>query len=268
VITTADRLRAFATGTLIRSGAVVEWPEGEPAGELLLPAHLARTLDCHEHVRVATGAAEGDLRLDLAGDVLERLQALAEAGPWVAAARPGDRAVKKLDAAALIDRSVDIANARVRLANVAAVQSEYHVWHVAVHLAGEESWEDVLPVAVHAASGRPISLEVPPDAELVPWHPALPSSDTTTAALRTAVVLAESRAAAFATRLAVRRERDRKRLRDYYGALAFPAKRSPRGAPLPTLADIDARHAAVNQELARKLDEVDERSRLRCLIPP
>jgi hypothetical protein len=81
-------------------------------------------------------------------------------------------------------------------------------------------------------------------------------------------MLAETRAAGFAARLASRRERDRKRLRDYYGALAFSPKRTPRGAPLPTLADIDARHAAVDQELARKLAEVDERSRLRARIQP
>lgn len=263
---TAARLRSFASAALVRAGAVVEWPEDDPAGELLLPESLARTLGCGEHVRLATAGVEGDLRLDLAGDVLERLQALAETGPWVAAARSADRAAKKLDAAALVDRSIDVANARVRLVNAAAVQLEYHLWQVAIQLSGEESWEDVIAVAVNAVSGRQVSLERLPEDDLVAWHPTQLPSDTAVAAQFAAAALAESRAAAFVARLAARRQRDRKRLRDYYGALLTPSRRSPRGAHLPTLKEIDARQAAVDQELARKLDEVDERSRLRCRI--
>lgn len=265
---TADRLRTFAAGVLTRAGAVVEWPDQAPAGELLLTPELAATFGCREHVHVAIGQADGDLRLDLAGDTLERLQSLAEAGPWMAAARSAERSPRKLDAVALVDRSVDVANARVRLVNASAVLSEYHIWHMAVHLAGEESWEDVIPVVVHAASGRCVRLEAPPDTDLMPWTPMIPLADTRTVAVQAASIVAEERAANFVARLAVRSERDRRRLRDYYGALLAPPRRTPKGAPLPTQAEVDARHGAVDRELARKLEEVDERSRLRCRIQP
>lgn len=265
---TVDRLRTFAAGVLTHAGGVVEWPDESPAGEVLLPAELAVTWGCDDHVRLATGQADGDLRLDLAGDTLERLQALADAAPWTAAARTAERVPRKLDAAALVDRSVDIANARVRLTNVSAGLSEYHLWHIGVQLAGEESWEDVIPVAVHAASGRAVRLDLPPEAELMSWSPVMDPADTRTAAIRTAATIGEGRAAAFVARLAQRRERDRLRLRDYYGALLAPARRASRGAPPPTLAEVDARREPVKRELARKLEEVDERSRLRCRLQP
>lgn len=76
-----------------RAGGVVEGPDESPAGEVLLPAELASSWGCGDHVRLATRQADGDLRLDLAGDTLERLQALMAMWPCavrLAASADGD----------------------------------------------------------------------------------------------------------------------------------------------------------------------------------
>jgi hypothetical protein len=67
--------------------------------------------------------------------------------------------------------------------------------------------------------------------------------------------------------MALRRERDRKRLRDYYIALMKPARRSGRPST-KTPEQAQAQRTAVDLELSRKLEEIDERSRLRCRIQP
>ena len=264
---TAERLRRFAAAVLVRRGAVVEWPEHAAAGEALLTGDLAQRLACPEFVRLATGGAEGDLRLDLAGDAIEPLQALSLEGGWIAAARPAERPAKKLDAAALVDGTVDIANARVRLATAAPAKVEYHCWHIAVRIAGEETWEDLVQVAINAGTGRAVALVPDGRTELLPWIPAGDPPDTRSAAIEAAVRGTEERARAFVGRLALRRERDRKRLRDYYHALLAPARRG-RSAPAGSEEEAAGRRRAVDQELARKLDEVDERSQLRLNLQP
>jgi hypothetical protein len=264
----AASLRAFATAALSRAGAVVEWAEDEPAGEALLPPRVAQALGCGEHVRIAGSGAEGELRLDFASEALERLQVLAESGPWSAAGRVADRAARKLDAAALVERSIDIPNARVRLTGAAPAQAEYHVWHLAVQVMGEESWEDLVTVSMNAGSHRAVGLAVPGAHELVPWSPPHQAADTRATAVTACAALAQERAAAFVARMAARRERDRKRLRDYYGALLATTPRGARAALATPIEERQARRAAVDQELVRKLDEVDERSRLRVRVQP
>ncbi len=155
---TADRLRTFACAVLAHRGAVVEWPDQQASGEAVLTSDLARRLGCPEFARMTTGSAEGDLRLDLAGDAIEHLQALSLEGAWTTAARLADRPPKKLDASALVDSTVDIANARVRLAAASPARVEYHCWHMGVQITGEEPWEDLVPVyhqCQHPANGRP-----------------------------------------------------------------------------------------------------------------
>jgi hypothetical protein len=264
---TADRLRLFACAVLARGGAVVDWPEQAASGEALLTGALAQRLGCGDLVRLASGSAEGDVRLDLAGDAIEQLQALSLEGGWITAARLADRPAKKLDAAALVDSTVDIANARVRLATAAPAKVEYHCWHVAVQITGEEPWEDLVQVSINASTKRAVTLARDERSELLPWQPLGEAPDTRTAAVEAAVRSTEERARAFVGRLALRRERDRKRLRDYYHALLAPARRG-RPAPAASLEEIDGRRRAVEQELKRKLDEVDERSQLRLTIQP
>lgn len=265
--TTADRLRLFACSVLARGGAVVEWPDLEASGEALLTSDLARRFGCPEFVRLATGSAEGDLRLDLAGDAIEQLQALSLEGAWITAARLADRPAKKLDAVALVDSTVDIANARVRLATAAPAKVEYHCWHVAVQITGEEPWEDLVPIVINASTRRAVTISLDARTDLLPWHPLGDAPDTKTIAIEAAVRCTEERARAFVGRLAVRRERDRKRLRDYYQALLAPSRRG-RPATTVSLEEIESKHRAVDQELKRKLDEVDERSHLRLTMQP
>ena len=264
---TAKRLRMFACAVLARGGAVVEWPDQEASGEALLTSALAHQLGCADFVRLATGSAEGDLRLDLAGDTIEQLQALSIEGAWITAARLADRQAKKLDAAALVDSTVDIANARVRLATAAPAKVEYHCWHFAVQISGDESWEDLVPVYINASTHRPVTITLDSHTDLLPWQPLSEPPDTRPIAIEAALRCAEERARAFVGRLAVRRERDRKRLRDYYHALIAPSRRG-RPANAVSLEEIEGKHRAVNQELKRKLDEVDERSHLRLNIQP
>jgi hypothetical protein len=267
VSATADRLRLFACAVLARGGAVVEWPGHEASGEALLTSALSHRLGCSDFVRLATGSAEGDVRLDLAGDAIERLQALSLEGAWITAARLADRPAKKLDAAALVDSTVDIANARVRLATAAPAKVEYHCWHVAVQINGEEPWEDLVQVSINASTRRAVTLAMDARTDLLPWHPLGDAPDTRAIAVEAAVRCTEERARAFVGRLAVRRERDRKRLRDYYHALLAPSGRG-RPAPALNLEEVESRRRAVDQELKRKLDEVDERSHLRLNIQP
>jgi len=265
-MSTGGRLQSFATAILHREGGLVEWPPDASSGEVMLTPNLASALGCGEVARIGTGSVEVDLRLDLAGDLLERLQALASGGPWIAAARPVVWVPRKLEAAGLVERSVDVANARVKLVTASAAAVEYHLWHMAVSLTGEESWEDVVPVAINTSSGRSVSLITP--TELVPWKPVTTTADTAPPAVRAALVAAGNRSAAFVERLATRRERDRKRLRDYYGALKNPPRRTGRASSTLDPKERQARDRAVDLELGRKLDEVDERHRLRVRVQP
>lgn len=264
---TADRLRTFACAVLAHRGAVVEWPDQQASGAAVLTSDLARRLGCPEFARMATGSAEGDLRLDLAGDAIEHLQALSLEGAWTTAARLADRPAKKLDAAALVESTVDIANARVRLAAAAPARVEYHCWHVGVQITGEEPWEDLVPVYINASTRRAVALTLDARTDMLPWQPPGDCPDTMANAIEAALRYTEERARGFVARLAVRRERDRKRLRDYYQALLSPSRRG-RQAPISSLKEIEEKRRAVDQELKRKLDEVEERSQLRLSIQP
>jgi hypothetical protein len=265
-MTTTERLRAFATRVLAQAGGVIEWPDHAACGEVLLPPALAQRWECPELASIAQGA-DADLRLDVAGECLERLQGLVDEGSWQHAGRLADRPPRALDAQAVVDRSVDVANARVRLAQAAMATAEYHRWHLAVHIQGEESWEDVVTIAINAQTSVPVPLRVA-DAQLIAWHPSSPAPDTRHAAVRASTIEVERRAGPFLARLAGRRERDRKRLRDYYRSLLMGTSRLRRSTASATAAERDHREQAVDLELRRKLAEVDERSRVRIRFQP
>jgi len=272
---TAERLRRFAAATLERHGALLDWPENATVGDAVLPPALATRLGVRELARVGTAdggggrAADGlpiDVRLDLAGDACERLQGLALELPAMAAARAPERTPRRMDAEAVLASSLDIRNARVSLVEARAEDLEYHAWQVAVSIAGEEPWEDLVGVVL-TASGVPVPLADPwcDDSWLACRIDAAPS-DTREAALDAAAGLAGARAVPTFLRLGQRLNRDRARLREYYGALLGEGRKA-RG-PAPDAAIQAAKRRAVELELTRKLAEIEERARLRASLRP
>ena len=76
-------------------------------------------------------------------------------------------------------------------------------------------------------------------------------------------------ASGFFSRTESRLERDRKRLRDYYGALQKESGATKRrNATPPTAEEMTARKRAVSLELQRKLAELDERYQMDANLEP
>jgi len=273
---TADRLRRFAAATLERHGALLDWPENAAVGDAVLPPALATRLGVRELARVGTvdggggRTADGppiDVRLDLAGDACERLQGLALELPASAAVRASERTPRRMDAVSVLAASLDIRNARVSLLEARAEDLEYHAWQVAASIAGEESWEDLVGVVVAAETGAPVPLADPwLDESWLACRIDSPPRDTRLAALDAAACLAGARAVPTFVRLGQRLNRDRARLRDYYGALLGEGRKARGPAPDATVQA--AKRRAVELELARKLAEIEERARLRASLRP
>jgi hypothetical protein len=135
-------------------------------------------------------------------------------------------------------------------------------------LKSEDSWEDVVVVTVNTCSGAEVSLPDPATLnDVQPYWPAETAVPNTLHwAVRRASAHVESHAAAFVARLESRLQRDRKRLRDYYGALLKEA-RSERSNH-ETQQEQDAQKRAVELELRRKTFELEERYALHATLAP
>lgn len=256
------RLNSFLRSVLEWRGGVVEWPEHAEAGEALLPEDVAASLDCPEVATLAYQPGAGDLVADLATDFVDRIEVLFETKSRVGMCRVPGLYLKQSAMEAPMARAFTWLNARVRLRSTVATRIEYHVWHFHAALRSEDQWEDVLSITLNSQSQVEIHM---PDLEALgsvepSEEPVTSPPNTYRSASRRALAHLETRSSDFVARLESRLKRDRRRLKDYYHALAHQAKqKAARSRTEQSAQKQEEQSRAVQLELRRKLLELTER---------
>jgi hypothetical protein len=236
--------------------------------EVATAAHLPG-----EEFSLSTAAAPGTLQVGLAGEFLDQAARVLD----VAVPRNGsfcipERYLTSRDLTDKIARTFAWNNARAKYDTAEPALVEYHLWTLLGSLRSEDVWEAIFQVAVNAESQAAVDLPnlfLEPD--LLGEEPANAPEDPTTFA----TAIAEGKrwlinaSAEFVRRIEQRLERDRKRLQDYYRALAREADGSKRrAATVPSPEEIAAKKRAVELELRRKLAELNENYALRAELRP
>ncbi len=265
-------LCSFASRLFTHCGGLVEWESAEEVGTAIVPQSMAHLLHTPEEFSLSTKNEKGSLPVSLGSEFLDQSELLLDTlVPRLGLFKLPELHLKGRNLHDAIDRQFSWQNVRVRVGESAPTTAEYHLWSFFCTLKSEDVWESILQVAFNTLTQAPVAL---PDllelGHLQPSDESFFATPDDTAVI--AQILAQRRMLAlaqeFTNRMETRRERDRKRLRDYYGALlnAEPLKRKNLTPPSPEqLAD---RNRAVQLELQRKLAELDERYEMEGVITP
>jgi hypothetical protein len=267
-----EELRAFATALLDRRGGLVEWPAGTPEGTAVVPAELAAALDAPgEVVRLTTEPGRPGWCISLATDFLETADRVLAAEPRIGSFTARDLYLKRGALDAAVQRTFAWLNAKVTVADTRATTAEYHTWWFRASITSEDRWETRLSVSINAASGVEVQLPDP----LVLWalRPGPMAAQTAASTHQQAVARLAPRlraeAADFFRRMDARLAANRRRLREYYGALVREAEhKRARGGEQPDPEKLAAKKRAVDLELRRKLAELDERYAMEATLEP
>jgi hypothetical protein len=265
-------LQAFATRLLERRGGLVDWPEGAREGTAVLPAPVAATLGEEGEFLPLSGEPGGKgLSVHLASDFLETAGRLLESEPRTGAFQVPELYLKRGSMDEAVRRAFTWLNAKVVVREARPVRIEYHTWWFHAAMLSEDRWETRLAVTVNAQSGTEVELPDP----LALWEiepseaPAPRTAPTYARAVAAARARVERLSADFLGRMDARLARDRKRLRDYYGALSREtARKTTAGKGDPDPEKLDAKKRAVDLELRRKLSELEERYAVDAALEP
>lgn len=273
--TALDReLREFTLELFDHSGGVVEWPESQTAGSVVVPPDVAQAAHLPgEEFALGPTAAPGSLQVGLAGEFLDTAARILD----VAVPRDGyfcipERYLTSRDLTEKIVRTFAWQNARARYSTAEPALVEYHLWTLVGSLRSEDVWEALFQVAINAESQAVVELpDVFRELDLHGGEGVRAWEEPTTYA----TALAEGKrrlqtaSAEFVHRLEQRLERDRKRLQDYYRALVREADGPKRRtAAAPSADEVAAKKRAVELELRRKLAELTDRYALRAELRP
>lgn len=267
-----DRLHGFATALLTRRGAVVDWPSAEAGGHALLPDEIASSVGAQEEMTTLSCEAEaGGLSVNLATDFLDWTGRLLEAEPKVGTFRVGEMYLKRKELDEGLRRAFTWLNAKVRMEGAREIKVEYHTWWFYGTISSEDRWETQLDVSLNAASG--CQVEIPNPLGLWELEPRPRAGAVSQSTYSRAALLAERRllhvASPFLARMDSRLQRDRKRLRAYYGALLRETgKKKTRRQAAPDPEQVAARKRVVELERQRKLVELDERYAMEASVTP
>ncbi|MBM4001609.1 MAG: hypothetical protein FJ297_19090 [Planctomycetes bacterium] len=264
-------LRKFAVALIERRGGVVDWPDEAVSGSAVVPEELAS--ECGfpgDAFRLDTVAAPGTLAIGLGGEFLDLAARALDGIPRDGAFLIPERYLTRRDLSDKVAQAFVWHNARAKAGPAEPALVAYHAWTFIASLRTEEMWESVIEVSVNAESRAVVEM---PDLFLEPdliddeGRPSEPPS-TYDAAVAEGKRAMNRLTTAFLNRVDARLERDRKRIRDYYRALAREAK-SPRrrGAPVSE-EQLDAQSRAVDLELRRKLAELSERYAVQARLRP
>lgn len=263
-----ERLREFTVGLLERRGAAVEWPASFEEGYAVLPPEVAKQLHGWELMALTAQAGQEGLAVNLATDFLERVQPLVDSEPWHGAFTIPDLYLKQGRLEELFARTFTWQNVKVRMLDPKPVRVEYHVWYYFATLQSEDRYEDFFSIALNSETGGEVSIPEALECEGVqPWAEAPLAQETHARAVRRALATLDGRAAPFVARMEARRARDHKRLKEYYSAL-LKEEREVAGGPVDPGRAAGKQAQAVELELQRKLQELDERYRLRLDLTP
>lgn len=285
-----DRLREFARMVLERRGGLVDWPETSQEGLALLPSEAAASLGCPETLPLSFHPRTGGLTVNLAADFLDRIRPLVEAEPRIGAFHIPQLYLKQAAMDEPVARAFTWLNARVRVRGAQPARTEYHAWHFRALVESADRWEDILQVTLNAASMAqvrlPDLLDLP---DLQPGQPAAagqpegpdqsqrpalegprpaPPAATYRQACRRAIAAVDAQAAPFVARMESQHNRDRERLKGYYGALLRENRQKTAHAAADDRERLAAKRQAVELELRRKLAELDDRYAFRVELAP
>jgi hypothetical protein len=273
--TLAHDLQAFAVELFERGGGLADWPAVELPGRVVMPPDVAAAANLPgEEFLLGTTAAPECLHVGLAGEFLDiAANVLEEAVPREGTFSIAERYLTTRD---LTDKIVEVftwQNARATCRSAERTTAEYHLWTLLGSLRSEDVWEAVFRVAVNSQTQGIVELPDvcdDPDLRAVPLlgAPEMPSTYSTAIAEGKRRLIAAT--ADFVHRVEQRLERDRKRLQDYYRALAREADGSKRRAAAPTQTpeEIAAKKRAVDLELRRKMAELEDNYALRATLRP
>ena len=267
-----DELQSFATTVLERRGGLVDWPAGAAEGTAIVPAEVAAALEQPgEVVSLTTEPGRRGLCVNLAADFLETAERVLAAEPRIGDFTLADLYLKRGTLDAAVQRTFGWLNAKVTMADTRATSAEYHDWWFRAAIHSEDRWETRLRTTINSASG--VEIELPDPLEqwgLRPRKSAGRSPEATyEIAARRVVSRVEEAAAEFFRRMDARLAADRRRLREYYGALVREAEhKRPRGGEPPDAEKQAAKKRAVDLELRRKLAELEQRYAMEAVVEP
>ncbi len=267
-----EELRGFAMHLLERRGGLVDWPASEETGTALLPGEVAAAVGASDDtVQLTTQPGTAGWCVSLATDFLETSGRLLEAEPRIGTFGASQLYLKRGSLEEAIRRAFAWLNAKVVVFDTRATSAEYHTWWFRATLTSEDRWETRLAVTVNSATGAEV--ELPDPLALWELEPRPAGSRKTPSTYPRAVARALPRVKAasadFFRRMDGRIDRDRRRLREYYGALVREADRKkPRGGVSPDPEKIAERKRVVELELRRKLAELDERYAIAGVLEP
>jgi hypothetical protein len=266
-----EDLRAFATYVLDRRGALVDWPADAAEGTAVVPEEVAAAVGAGEVLPLSMQPGREGWCVNLATDFLETAGRLLEAEPRIGSFGVGELYLKRRNLDEAVRRAFTWLNAKVGLADTRADDVEYDTWWFRASLASEDQWETQFPVTINAATGAEIELPDPLGLWELKPRPAQERKPPSTyeRAVARAILRVQASADEFLCRMDARVQRDRRRLREYYGALLREADpKKPRGGVKPDPEKIAARKRAVDLELRRKLAELDERYAVSATMEP
>jgi hypothetical protein len=261
---------------LTRGGAIVDWGPGWTLDVMTEPA-LGGVLGLREFERLSfePGVA-GATFIDYDAPLVDRLAAVVNGLGRVARLQPPAVARKPIDATAVIDRGVTIHNGVHRYHSHAAVDAVYVGATFEYTVLADERMGGVVTTWVNPETRSTASFESRLDPTSLPDDPdaakVSEGTDRSTAAWPLAVASARARIspaiADFLERLRRRRERDVRRLREYYEEIDLEIRRK---LTRPRLDDdlrrrerdrLDATHRAFHARAAEVADRYRGRLRL------
>ena len=268
-----SQLVEFATALVENSGGIIDWQSDGSQATAIVPPELAESLGQHEESFVVnTQPGHDGLVLSLGGEFVDlAARTLRHFVPSVGAFAIEDLPVRKTEFASAVESSFGWQNARAKVLDGHAVTVPYHAWWFHATLQSEETWESLVPVTLNARSGVVVPLNDLLNLGDLRATIDAPSDSNVTRDLALRVAESETmrQATSFLLRIDARRDRDRKRLQEYYRALqresSAPNKRTKTA---PTKEEIDSRQKAVKLELQRKLSELDERYMFSAVLRP
>jgi hypothetical protein len=264
-------LLSFAAEVLERHGGLIE-----SAGERLLaliPPALAQSLALPEEVEFGTKAAP----LLYGSPLLDRLVGLAIQEVPVAYGQIEVPYLKKAGFEQLLARDLAFAGARVRLSSRAEARATYMILFCHYVALSDERKEGLVTLGLHEASGAVI----PGLADLweasrprffpagqVPSHFPLHLKAALAGALRSARTAAATELKSFLVGMQRRLGRDIKNTREYYEALRQEMEigLSPSNLTESQRQERLAKIAALSEELARKIVDLEQKYQVRVTI--
>jgi hypothetical protein len=266
-------LSSFAARLLERHGGLIE-PEGEHL-LALLPSHLAQTLDVPEEVELGTEQAP----LLYGSPILDRLVHLATQEVPVAYGQITVPYLKKAGFEQLLGQELVFAGGQVRLASRAQARTTYLVLICHYVALSDERKEGLIRLGLHESTGALIP-ELPDlweggnpqffPLDKVPPHFPVRIEAALEYGMKSAPGAVALELQDFLASMQRRLHRDVKNTREYYEALRLEMEAS---LAHPNLAESQrqeraAKIAALPQEMARKIVDLEQKYQVRVSISP